>query len=436
MKFFDYRFLPPPTFLVLVALFLGPWMCQEAVAQKGKKNLCTVCQHDQKLLEKWGMNHGPFIFGPKQSTEIEEDLAWKGLWLETPHFRIGFSLKKWKIPNAERKIYWPELLKLKEKFPKVKGKINTLDSWHRLHLFAERSEAIYEEFLSHVGRTQKEFDTLPPESVFYDAFGGDFQAVLQEYDLAHQRDTCLPRFLGVGRYLGQPMKFEVLLTQTESLLGEYKRSYLGITQPRAQKWNNKVETINVAGETVLRTRALWFGISADAEKIKHDQHMHNALRHNIAMNLMDGYMLYLFEMPVWLSEGYAHYMRRLNTKDWNFYDAGEGSSGPQKDAKKWAPLVRKLVKQKKTPSFAKFIRLNDYVDLDFNGHLCAWSWVDFLFAQGDGQFGKFLTQLAVQPAGAGAAETQRDAFRDIFGWTIKAAEENWQTWVMKNYPTQ
>ena len=425
-------FLP---FLCILFAVSAP-LSSASAQRKKKQKPCTVCQNNPKLYEKLGINHGPFVFGQSNSTQLEEELVWKGYWLETPHFRIALDLDKWKIPITERKAYRKELGELKKKYPKVKDKTASLDPWYRIHLFGERAEALYETFLQQTGRQQEEFDTLPPEEIFKKAFENDFEIVLQDYDRKHERAAIFPGWLGLGRYLGQPMKFELMLSQTEGLFLEYKKMYTGITQPRPQKWNNKIETVTKEGLAQLRTRSLWFGISADAEEIKHDQHMHNAILHNLAINLMDGYMLYLYDMPIWLSEGYAHYTRRKNTPDWSFYDAGEGSSGPDKDARDWAPLVRKYVKREKVPPLTNLIRLNDYVDLDFEAHLSSWSLVDFLFAQGDGKFGLFLTQLSVQPNGAGSADAQRDAFKEVFGWTIRQVEENWKAWILETYSTQ
>jgi hypothetical protein len=425
------------SFLCLIALLACP---AAASAQRNKKLVDTVIDNNAKTLEKLGLSYGPFIFAHSNTDQVTEEMLMDGevLWLQTPHFRIGSTLKKWKIPVAERKNYRAELTEMQLDYPDIDPKVTTLDRWYRIHLYAWRMEKLYAEFLQHMGWTDADFRKLPPEELLKKAFADEFTKTINDFELARGgqvRSKGFPQWVGMGQYLGEPFRFEIFLCQDQAIWQEFKLLYFGIRTGQPQRWNMKVDTVD-GSITQARSRCLLFGISAQQAHIRHDQHMHNALRHNMAINFLDAYMLYLFDLPAWVREGYAHYMRRLNRKGYSFFDSGEGAAAIENNAEEWAPLVRKLVKKDKAADFALLSRLNDYVDLDFNAHLVVWSKVDFLINIEPGKFGQFITQIKTQTSGAGMATAQRKAFKDVYGWTMHQAEETWKAWVLENYTTK
>jgi hypothetical protein len=407
-------------------------------AQRGKKPLPdTVFTKKPELMKELGLSYGPFAFAHSNSDQVGQELLISRdvLWLQTPHFRIGSMMKKWKIPVPERKAYRAELAEMQATYPEIDPKVSTLDPWLRLHLYAWRMEKMYALFLDHMGLTDEDFLKLPPEEIFDQAFAGEYTDVINQFELdrgGQVRSPGFPEWVGMGQFLGEPYRFEIFMCEEESVWREFKLSYFGIKTTHPQRWNIKVESTD-KGLTQSRSRCMLFGISGKQAEVRHEQHMHNALRHNMAINFLDGYMLYLFDLPSWLREGYAHYMRRLNLKGYSFYDTGEGGAAIDKDLEEWAPLVRKLVKKNEAADFATLARLNDYVDLDFDAHVVVWSKIEFLITTDKVKFGQFVTKLKSQESGAGMADAQRKAFKEIYGWTMRQADEAWKTWVLETY---
>ncbi|MHC4838935.1 MAG: hypothetical protein ACYTF3_12215 [Planctomycetota bacterium] len=423
---------------VLLCLLALPLAAADAGAQsKSKKEVCWVCEEDPKLMAAAGIvNHGPFPFLKTDSAEMQAHLGSRDLqWLETTHFRLGTDLKKWKIPVSEMKAYRAELALLAEKFPNIDPKkTKTIDVPLRLHLMAERMETLFADVTTMFGWTREDFEKLPPEQTFVEASEGEWREFLNaDYQDRPTRTAGFPTWIGVGRYLGMPMKYEILMLQYKADMLEVKNHYLGHTNSHPQRWHNTWRTQD-ATEPV--SRSMWFAISAEAEKVKHDQHMHNALLHNVGINILDGYMLYLVEAPVWLRVGLGHFFHRRNNPDYNFYDLDEGAAEMDRDTKKWAPAVRKLVAAGEADSFAQLGRLRSFGDISFEAHLVSWSKFCFLYETRPEEFAAWILKLKTNPNFTNNLDAQREAMRECFGWTFQQAEEKWQAWVLETYPVK
>lgn len=403
---------------------------------KKKKDLCSVCGEDPEIMEAAGIvNHGPFMFFKSDSKEVQNHLSARDMvWLETKHFRLGSDLKPWKIPVSDKKAYRAELTELAEIFPAVDPKkVKSLDRWMRVHLMAFRIEKAYAHLEDLFGYTEEEFGILPEEGVFIAASDSTWQADLAADFLERpKRAAGMPPWVGLGRYLGMPMKFEILMMHYESDFLETKGHYIGHMNSHPQRWHNTWRPPN----TEPVSRALWFGFSTEADKMKHDQHVHNALLHNVTINILDGFMLYLVEAPVWLRSGLGHYMSRRNSVDYNFYDLDEGSTELNKDASKWKPLVRKYVVKDDAPGFSELSRMRSFGDLDFEAHLTSWSKLMFLMETDRVAFGKWIVQLKTDPNQTNNLDAQRKALKDNFGWTFVQADEKWAAWVRETYPVK
>jgi len=428
------RFLLLLCAVVAASSFLGPAL---AAQSKKKKDVCWVCGEDPKLMAATGIvNHGPFTFFKTDSAELQEHIGARDLkWLETTHFRIGCDLKPWKIPVSEQKAYRAELAKLAEKFPAIDPKkTKVLDRWLRIHLMAERMETLYADMLVIFGWTEEDYLKLPPEEIFVKASEGEWKETLNDdFQTRPARTPGFPGWIGVGRYFGMPMKYEILMLQYEADMLEVKNHYIGHTNSHPQRWHNTWRTQD-ATEPV--SRSMWFGISAEAEKVKHDQHMHNALLHNVSINILDGYMLYLVEAPVWLRVGLGHYFHRRNSPDYNFYDLDEGAAEQDRDAKKWKPPVRKIVAAGDAATFAELGRLRSFGDIGFEDHLVSWSKFCFLYETQPKEFAAWILKLKTNPNFTNNLDAQRDAMRECFGWTFQQAEEKWKAWVLETYPVK
>ncbi|MFK5956305.1 MAG: hypothetical protein QM477_07665 [Planctomycetota bacterium] len=403
-------------------------------AQRKKKDVCTVCQFNEEVMSAAGIiNHGPFQFFKSDSKDIEQLVGANNMvWLETTHFRFGSDLKPWKIPVKDRKAYRAELTELKQLFPAVDPKkTKTLDRWMRIHLMAFRMEKAYQYLLKLTGYSEEQFLYLPSEKEFIDAeASGAWKDELEKIYFTHQdRAPGMPLWVGLGQYMGMPMKFEFLMMRYEEDFGLIKRHYIGHLDSNPQRWHVTWRP----PDTEPVSRALWFGISTEAEGIKHDQHLHNALLHNFAINMLDGFMLYLVEAPVWLRVGLGHYMSKRNSDDYNFYDMDEGSAKLQKDASKWEPLVRKYAVKGDAPGYADLSRYRSFGDLGFEAHLTSWSKVVFLIQKNPEKFGQWLTALKTAEDLTNNLATQRKIMKSVWGWSFAQADKEWKAWVLETY---
>jgi len=384
---------------LLLALLLAAGLTAAVPAQV--RGRCTVCGNDPALLARNGYGHGPFPFGRSDSAAIEKDFFWKPVWIETPHFRLALDLPSWKVPERERKAYRAELTRLKERWPAIKPKARTLDPWLRAHLLADRVERFYADFQELVGRS---------EESFWDADKNYLQ--------------------GLGPYLGMHEKYEVMVFQQEGPFREYMERTWGLTYVKPQRWN------------IIDRKCLWFGMNLEQEHVRHDQYLHNIVLHNLAINLLNGYLFYGFDMPIWIKEGLAHWAARRNDPRFNSFDTVEGAFVEKKSLERWAPEVRKLVAKDKAASFASLLRRMSFAELSFDDHLIVWSKVQFLIEHDREKFGRFLTVLkgrrtaAGIPDGSKLDDAQREAFKDIWGWTLQQAERHWVDWVLATYPVK
>ncbi len=388
------------------AVILGTASLTAANPQKyaklKKRDRCTVCGHDEELLRAQGQDHGPFTFGRSDTEAIAKEMTWHPTVLETTHFRIVGDFPKWKIPEGERKRYRAELTALKEKFPAVNAKTAVLDRWYRIHLLADKLEQVYSEV--------------------QDLFGTSESAWL---------DPERNRMRGVGPFLGEQDKYEVMVFEQRSPYREYMTNTWGLAYVKPQRYNN------------VDRDMLWFGLNLEEEDIHSDRYLQNVILHGVAHNLLDGYEHYSYELPVWITEGFAHWIERENDPRYATFCTIEGSFEVGRSVRRWAPEVRKLIQKGKAATFASLLRRASFAELSFDDHLVIWSKIDFLIRSDRGAFGNFITDLKTRrdprthlPDGSHMDDVQRESMRKRYGWTMARAEQAWKDWVMATYPVK
>lgn len=385
---------------VLVAATAAPASAQ-GERPKSRRDRCTFCDHDPEVLARNGMGHGPFPFARTDSDQIAAEGVWSPTLLETEHFRILGDFPSWKIPQDEIKAYRAELAALVERWPLVKPKQGELDPWHRIHLLGERLEHNYERFLELAGSSDEEF-------------------------LDAERNTMR----GIGRYAGQGNKYEVMVFEQANPYREFMRNTWGLGYVKPQCWNN------------VDRDCLWFGLNMETDAIHHDKHLTAVVIHGVSHNLLNGYMHYSYEMPVWLYAGTGHWLERQADGRYDTFCSIEGNFDVGKAVHDWDVEVRKIVAKNEGASFANFLRVNSLAEIGFQDHLLAWSKVDFLVRTRPADFGAWLTRLKTRrdargmPDGAKMDEAQREGLKEIFGWTIQQAEDAWREWVLATYPVK
>ncbi len=356
---------------------------------------------DPEVWKKAGIvSMGGFEFGKSDTATVDDFMATsKILWLETEHFEIGFALGPYKVPQKEKKIYLAELTRLAEKLPEVNPKAKLLDPWLRLHLFGQRLEESYTEFLKLVYLEPWAFP------------GGD------------KPWNGTGEYMGEGPYLGQKGKYELLILPSEASSVSFLLESFGLGIKRTQRWN------------VVDRDTLTLTVHIQQGFLKADPALHGHVVFNMAHNFFDGLRHYSYDTPIWLHEGLAHSMeRRINPK-YNSFDGAEGSVPQMTRKDNWASEVLKLVRAGKQARMASLIRLKGYGDIDLPMHYTTWSMVEFLRETKPKPFGDFINALKSRvneaniPDGSNMDEAHRELFKQHFGMNYAQFDKAWATWV-------
>ncbi|QDV05423.1 hypothetical protein Poly30_09200 [Planctomycetes bacterium Poly30] len=315
------------------------------------------------------------------------------LWVETEHFRIGSSLGTYKIPNdrEEKDKLKEEFKQLKKKLGRFKAPKKELDPWIRLHLYAQRAENLYADYVKEFGLEAMASDKEKP-------------------------------------YLGHPKRFLLLICERKSELGRYLRAY--------EKAENEYSfTSGKVGETMLF--ALNNEVLAEAYKDQEvpqpiDSMLHTRVVAGLARNFINGHNEQLFNAPIWLSYGTGyHYARKVDPR-WVL--GGPMARPMTDDHHEWDERVAKLVDNKFFASMADMFRWLPGAELNERDHMVMWSKVEFMILDLEGDLTKFLNAVVVPFPGltAGSEEEleKRQAVAFAGSFDVDAAEfdEKWTEW--------
>ena len=373
-------------------------------------------RNDPKLLEKLGyVSYGPFPFGQRgtaevTTTEIDAHLSYAQiLWVETAHFRLGTTLEDWAVPfDPETKAKLrAELERLKERggLSKLNPKTRRLDRWLRLHLFAQRLEEHYAEMQSWLGVTDESF---PADAEARAGWSGPYA--------------------GEGRYLGERGKYLFLLFANDDTYKDYLRTFTGRRTTGGQQWNFK------------DIDALFYGCAADSPeedgRLRDDTAMHGHVLHAATHSLINGYLHYNFDLPVWMREGPAHWFERRISPRSNSFTRSEGAAMLSNRQWRWEVETRKLIAGDDLKPLSEVYQWRDFGQMDFDDHVAVWSRWDYLMSLGKDKFAIFLREsksqvdaLTGQTRGD-IVEGTREAMRKAYGLTPLSLDEKWKAWAI------
>jgi glutaredoxin len=367
---------------------------------------CPYCKGDPATMEKAGIvSHGGFEFGKEESTaKVDGVLPSADIrWIESKHFELGFALAPHKVKPEEKDRLRAELTKLQAVLPLVDPKAKVLDPWLRTHLFAQRAEEVWDRWLEIFQVKESDF---PPKGYVWD---------------------MKAKYMGIGPYLGQNAKYEILILPSEAALQQYLQSQFGLLIKKTQRWNlPPKDTLSVT-------------IGAGTENLREDEGLHGHLAFNLAINLLDGFKHYSYDTPIWIREGLAHFMEREITQRYNTFDSAEGGVAEMSRKVKWEPEVKKLLLAGKLPRLAEVLSMREYSDLTLARHYAVWSMTDFLIRTKPAEYARFNEALHGIMDDKGYAdssnllEVHRERFREIFGWSYADFDRIWMEWVGVNY---
>lgn len=398
--------------VALTATLAGPVVAAQKPLDKSKPlwdpaNDPYTRGGDPELVKAAGYTSmGGFDFGPAPDTtkEVNEFLSYLDLrWIETEHFQIGVALPRVKVTQTERDKIRGELERLAVFFPDIKVKARVLDPWLRAHLYALRLEDHYDDVMEFLNVTE---ETFAKNTEIW--------------------DTTKP-YWGIGPYLGQLNKYEILLLPSEGAAKDYLRNKLGLTTKLSQRWN------------ILGRETTSLLVHTDQGKLKIDESLHGHVVFNVTHLLLNGFKHYSYDKPIWVREGAAHWFERNINPRFNTFDSAEGSAAEKISKTEWKGPTAKLVKTGKAPSFASLIKMRTFAELEKDDHYVTWSMIDFLttahpdflpiyFDRVSGLKNADFTDDATE-----LPNVERAVFKDVLGMTYAQFERAWEVWVIENY---
>lgn len=400
------------------AVLLGAlWLASVASGQDLPKwKIDPYTKNEPALMEKAGyVSYGPFEFGrrgrnPATTEEIEKRLNYTQIiWVETEHFRIGSSLRPWRVSTDKtRGKIRAELEAMQERIPTVNPKARVLDPWLRLHLFAQRMEIAYEEFRSMVGVPAEDFPVAK-----FEVIAGRGQ------------------FLGYGPHLGMQRKFLLLITDKAGPYRDYMQTFIGKGGQVPQRWH-----FGDVGQ-------MFFGTAVALDHLKHDTALHAHVVFNMWHNFVDGFRSYAYDIPVWITEGLAHWAQRRVDPRWNSFSFSESTRIQTSNLWRWEQETRKLIAANRGKPFSEVFTWRDYGEIEFDDHVLLWSRWDYLMTYGPEKFSEFmfLVKGRVHPKTWKTDQSDlvgatREALRKAYGLTPLSLDEKWKDWVMENYTSR
>ena len=390
------------------SLALAPLSAQHGERQGGAmeqfEEVDPYTKGKPELMRKLGYEaFGPFHWrGPDFTNHVQENIgSIPMIWVETEHFKIGSSLGTYEIPNdrEERERIKGELKRLKKRLGRLKAPRNELDPWLRLHLYAQRSEDLYAMFVQDFGIGPSDFDEALP-------------------------------------YLGNENKFQILLCERKSEFSRFVTTYTGQQNDGAfyWGWHQDCMWLGAAFEAITEN---W----GEPQEEPFDTMLHCRMAGLMASSFIDGYVNQ-FSAPRWIGYALGHVYRRRIDPRWVMAAGHTEQQARQEGDWRWEPRVYGLVKNEFFVPAEDMFQWSGYNAMDTRDHMVAWSKVDYLMTEADGDLGGWLKTMSSKPRQAGEdaetrlkelAELQRKALLANFELTPEDLDKKWAKWVKKTY---
>ena len=349
--------------------------------------------------------YGPFPWADfLTTTDIDKVLGERRiLWIETAHFRLGSGLKSAAWPEApeKRKALQEEIRQLRKKLPKIPERPKKLDPWLRLHLYAQRVEACYADFLKLIGATDADFPARGKA----------------------------PR---EGAYLGMPDKFLLLVFQKKSDMARYMDRFCGMKEDSSMRFYHD------------KTHQMLAGVSAEGLEGFDETALHGHVVYAVMHNLLNGYNGFYYQLPLWFDEGVAHWYSRKVPSDVVNAQIRDDEAVAEDKQSDWPVKVRRRAQH--VGAFFAFDAMaawDKWEEMGYHAHSQSWSRVDYLMSVDPEKVGLMIRELKKMPPsldGKGieqAAQARTLAKKlvfELFGLDAAAFDEKWRDWVLKTYP--
>lgn len=364
---------------------------------------------------------GPFPIDARvSSADIDRLLGHESLlWLETARFRIGAELPAlpWRgLESRERRALEAELARLRTCVPIGTRTPRELEPWLRMHLLAQRCEALYARFSAGLA-------SLPPKPA----------ATARNLGAARLTRDASPAAKGEGPYLGKSQKFVVLILRTRVELARVSAEFFGQASALPRRHDLGLE------EGMLFLTALDCDPSLAREGA-----LHAHLVHNLVHALGESYRGHLFATPNWWRIGLAHAeVRRIDPRCVNFDRELEARADARVELD-WDSIAAGLARHGGARPFAESGRWFDFAPYRFHDHVLAWSRVEFLLARertracGEARFLRFMAQAKAPSLQPGSSDEtailamQSAALLEVYGFASDAEFDTaWRAWASR-----
>jgi hypothetical protein len=328
---------------------------------------------DEKAMRAAGVvAYGPFPWADKLRTEdVDKVLGEQRIqWLETEHFLLGCTLGACSAPEDPdaRQLLNAELARMRKRHGKFPDRASKLEPWLRLHLYAQRAEALYADFATLVG---------------YEA--------------------------GDGKHMGQRDKIPIVLFQKKSDVARYLDRFCGHKSELSQRcWYSA-------------TGAHGFVLGAEGDEVRDEATVHAHFRFLLVQTFCDT----VGGLPYWLSLGLAHrYERQVPTRA-ILAVPKDGENVDQGSQHQWLEKMKKRAQHEKL--LLPFHELATQTDFGYWAHLQAWSRVEYLLTLDRAKFRAFVAGMR---GGFGSAR-QAEQLDTLYGFTPDVFDAKWREWVLK-----
>jgi hypothetical protein len=359
-------------------------------------------------LDKLGYSSfGPFPWHDGvRTSDVEQELGGLSvLWVETPHFKLGSTLKTYKLngqDQRESKKLEKEIARFSKRLGRAVDAKNKLDPWLRLHLYAQRLEDVHADFVQTFALDLAAFERKPAKGAPY---------------------------MGEGPHLGQPLKPTVLLVEKRSTIARFAKRYLGQAGEGAE-------------HALLPGGSVFYGMSAEqlAEaQMELDTALHCVVAADTTLALLDGFRNNHAHVPLWFRIGLMHIASRKIDDRFTYYAAGTSNSF-EDGSHRWEPRVRGLLDNDYELPWADMLAWSQWSDLNPQRHMLVWSRAAWLLQLKDGVGAQYLMAITDPPPALKDAELQKalversvKALERVSGRSLVELDTAWRAFVLKTY---
>lgn len=362
---------------------------------------------DPELLEAAGiLATGGFEFAASDTASIDARYPKSTIvWLESQHFQLGCALPAQAIKKNEKKAVLKELEGLRERLPTIPKSVRKLDPWLVAHLYLDRLERLYARVQELLGVDDSMFPPRP----------------LKIFDSSK-------KFMGMGPYLGQRGKFEVLLLPGSAPEHFCKEEFGKLITDASLRWN------------VMERDTLIAIVSSESLDSRSPRALYGHMTYNVGINLLDGYKHYNYDIPVWLKTGMGHLLEREVTWEHNTFDLNEDGVRSVLPNGSWTKEALKLARKNKLPLMGELVSAQDFGDFGEEGHVASWAYTRYLsetMPEGYAAYLDHLTGLKNEdgiPDGEGMFGHAREAAKEHLGMNYLRLDDAFLVWLQDSKP--